>query len=61
MRMVTGDNVNTARSIATKCGILQPHDNFLVLDGREFNQRIGKNPDEKVSRRRFILLDASCC
>jgi len=48
VRMVTGDNVNTARSIATKCGILQPNDNFLVLDGREFNQRIRKNPDEKV-------------
>ena len=46
--MVTGDNVNTARSIATKCGILQPNDNFLVLDGREFNQRIRKNPDEEV-------------
>jgi len=51
VRMVTGDNVNTARSIATKCGILQPNDNFLVLDGRQFNQRIRKdplNPDEKV-------------
>ncbi|XP_062608894.1 plasma membrane calcium-transporting ATPase 2-like isoform X4 [Saccostrea cucullata] len=40
VRMVTGDNVNTARSIATKCGILTPHDNFLVLDGKEFNKRI---------------------
>lgn len=52
VRMVTGDNVNTARSIATKCGILQPNDNFLVLDGREFNQRICKisqTPDDKVS------------
>ena len=48
VRMVTGDNVNTARSIATKCGILQPNDKFLVLDGREFNARIRKNPDEEV-------------
>ncbi|XP_061187594.1 plasma membrane calcium-transporting ATPase 2-like isoform X2 [Saccostrea echinata] len=40
VRMVTGDNVNTARSIATKCGILTPHDHFLVLDGKEFNKRI---------------------
>jgi len=46
--MVTGDNVNTARSIATKCGILKPNDTFLVLDGREFNSRIRKNPDEEV-------------
>lgn len=38
--MVTGDNVNTARSIATKCGILTPNENFLVLDGKEFNKRI---------------------
>ena len=47
VRMVTGDNVNTARSIATKCGILQPNDKFLVLDGKEFNQRI-RNPDQEV-------------
>ncbi|XP_073816254.1 plasma membrane calcium-transporting ATPase 3-like [Musca autumnalis] len=40
VRMVTGDNVNTARSIATKCGILKPNDDFLILEGREFNRRI---------------------
>ena len=40
MRMVTGDNVNTARSIALKCGILQPNSEFLVLEGKEFNKRI---------------------
>ena len=40
MRMVTGDNVNTARSIALKCGILQANSEFLVLEGREFNKRI---------------------
>jgi hypothetical protein len=36
--MVTGDNVNTAKSIAYKCGILNDdeHD-ALVLEGREFN------------------------
>lgn len=38
--MVTGDNVNTARSIATKCGILHPNDNFLVLEGKQFNREI---------------------
>ena len=31
VRMVTGDNVNTARSIAIKCGIISPNDNFLYL------------------------------
>ncbi|XP_071961469.1 plasma membrane calcium-transporting ATPase 1-like isoform X2 [Antedon mediterranea] len=40
VRMVTGDNINTARSIATKCGILVPGDEFLVLDGKEFNRKI---------------------
>nr|XP_034836749.1 plasma membrane calcium-transporting ATPase 3 isoform X4 [Maniola hyperantus] len=40
VRMVTGDNVNTARSIAVKCGILKPSDDFLVLEGKEFNTRI---------------------
>jgi len=38
--MVTGDNINTARSIATKCGILKPGDDFLILEGKEFNRRI---------------------
>jgi len=40
VRMVTGDNVNTARSIAYKCGILKPSDDFLILEGKEFNRRI---------------------
>lgn len=40
VRMVTGDNVNTARSIATKCGIFKPGEDWLVLEGKEFNQRI---------------------
>ena len=40
VRMVTGDNVNTARSIALKCGILEAGSEFLVLEGKEFNKRI---------------------
>lgn len=40
VRMVTGDNINTARSIATSCGILKPGSDFLALEGKEFNQRI---------------------
>ena len=40
VRMVTGDNVATARSIATKCGILTPGKDFLVIDGKEFNRKI---------------------
>uniref|UniRef100_A0A3Q2X5V7 Calcium-transporting ATPase n=1 Tax=Haplochromis burtoni TaxID=8153 RepID=A0A3Q2X5V7_HAPBU len=40
VRMVTGDNINTARAIAIKCGILHPGDDFLCLEGKEFNRRI---------------------
>ncbi|XP_070149502.1 plasma membrane calcium-transporting ATPase 2 isoform X10 [Polyergus mexicanus] len=40
VRMVTGDNINTARSIALKCGILKPNEDFLILEGKEFNRRI---------------------
>ncbi|XP_012275643.1 plasma membrane calcium-transporting ATPase 2 isoform X3 [Orussus abietinus] len=40
VRMVTGDNINTARSIAIKCGIVKPNEDFLILEGKEFNRRI---------------------
>lgn len=40
VRMVTGDNLNTARSIAIKCGIVKPNEDFLILEGKEFNRRI---------------------
>jgi len=52
--MVTGDNVNTARSIATKCGILRPGDESLVLDGREFNQKIRETPEGPVRQFREL-------
>lgn len=48
VRMVTGDNVNTARSIAIKCGILKPTDDFLILEGKEFNKRI-RDTDGEVN------------
>ena len=44
MRMVTGDNVDTARAIAMKCGIIsiddQGKEKDRVMDGKEFNRRI---------------------
>jgi P-type Ca2+ transporter type 2B len=49
VRMVTGDNINTARSIALKCGIIQPQDSFLVLDGKNFNRRI-RDENGKVTK-----------
>ena len=49
VRMVTGDNINTARAIATKCGIIKPDDNFLVLEGKDFNKRIRDPMTNEVS------------
>ncbi|XP_019754759.1 plasma membrane calcium-transporting ATPase 2 isoform X3 [Dendroctonus ponderosae] len=46
VRMVTGDNINTARSIATKCGIIKPNEDFLILEGKEFNKRIRDSSGE---------------
>lgn len=53
VRMVTGDNVNTARSIALKCGILQAGENFLVLEGKEFNRRIRDKVSGRVRQELF--------
>lgn len=65
VRMVTGDNINTARSIATKCGILKPGDDGLVLDSKQFNERI-HDEESKVSQRQGdlcgdVLLDVKRC
>lgn len=46
MRMVTGDNINTARAIAAKCGIIHPGDDFLCMEGKEFNRRIRNEKGE---------------
>lgn len=40
VRMITGDNVNTARAIAIQCRIIKPGEDFLVLEGRDFNERL---------------------
>ncbi|XP_074533206.1 plasma membrane calcium-transporting ATPase 1-like [Halichoeres trimaculatus] len=52
VRMVTGDNINTARAIAIKCGILQPGDDFLCMEGKEFNRRI-RNPMGEIEQERI--------
>ena len=40
VRMVTGDNVDTARAIAIKCGILNATEDFLVMEGEDFSKRV---------------------
>ncbi|XP_023271876.1 plasma membrane calcium-transporting ATPase 1-like isoform X1 [Seriola lalandi dorsalis] len=51
VRMVTGDNINTARAIATKCGILLPGEDFLCMEGKEFNQQIRNDKGEVEQER----------
>uniref|UniRef100_A0A1I8B453 Cation_ATPase_C domain-containing protein n=1 Tax=Meloidogyne hapla TaxID=6305 RepID=A0A1I8B453_MELHA len=55
VRMVTGDNINTARSIATSCGILKPGEDFIALEGKDFNERI-RNEDGEVVQEKLDLI-----
>lgn len=52
VRMITGDNINTATSIAIKCGIIKPSDDYLILESNEFNKRIR---DESGQIRQHLL------
>uniref|UniRef100_A0AAY4CYB9 Calcium-transporting ATPase n=1 Tax=Denticeps clupeoides TaxID=299321 RepID=A0AAY4CYB9_9TELE len=52
VRMVTGDNINTARAIAAKCGIIQPGEDFLCLEGKDFNRRI-RNEKGEIEQERI--------
>jgi len=54
--MVTGDNVNTARSIATKCGIIRPSQDFLVMEGPDFNRRVKADPNLPVTRSLSMII-----
>ncbi|CAF4120956.1 unnamed protein product, partial [Rotaria sordida] len=53
VRMITGDNINTARSTALKCGIILHNDNALVLESKEFNRRIRSKSDGEVEQNLF--------
>lgn len=46
VRMVTGDNITTARAIATECGILQAGEDTIVMEGPKFRQL----NDEEMNR-----------
>ncbi|XP_042195743.1 plasma membrane calcium-transporting ATPase 2 isoform X2 [Callorhinchus milii] len=52
VRMVTGDNINTARAIAIKCGIIHPGEDFLCLEGKDFNRRI-RNEKGEIEQERI--------
>jgi Ca2+-transporting ATPase len=58
VRMVTGDNINTARAIAVDCGILTGDENEIVMEGPEFRKL---NPFElkRIVPRLFVLARSS--
>ena len=42
VRMVTGDNIDTARAIAKSCGLIDANDaNALVIEGPKFIELTG--------------------
>ncbi|KAL1981086.1 hypothetical protein VTN96DRAFT_3069 [Rasamsonia emersonii] len=53
VRMVTGDNILTAKAIAEECGIISSPDD-VVLEGREFRQLSESQRDEITPRLKVI-------
>ena len=41
VRMVTGDNIVTARAIATEIGLIKENDDSIAMEGTEFNKLVG--------------------
>ncbi len=54
VRMVTGDNVITARAIATDCGILRKDEDGLVMEGPKFRQLSEEEMDKALPRLRVL-------
>ena len=57
VRMVTGDNVLTAQSIALKCGIIKPGDGSLVVEEEEFNRLIRDKSGQVCALSFFVTLE----
>ncbi|XP_074592767.1 LOW QUALITY PROTEIN: calcium-transporting ATPase 7, plasma membrane-type-like [Curcuma longa] len=55
VKMITGDNVFTARAIAVECGIIKPEDSdALVVEGQEFRNYSPEERMKKVDRIRVM-------
>lgn len=52
VRMVTGDNVTTAKSIARKCGLIQDGDGSIVIEGPQFRKRVVR-ADGEINQAEF--------
>ena len=56
MRMVTGDNVNTATAIATKCGILDADSDYVVMEGKAFNAAVRDDQGKIIQDKVFVIV-----
>ncbi|KAL6240788.1 plasma membrane calcium [Rhinocladiella similis] len=54
VRMVTGDNVTTARAIALDCGILHSDEPSAVMEGPKFRQLSDKEMDAALPKLRVL-------
>ncbi|OCT53861.1 Calcium-transporting ATPase 2 [Cladophialophora carrionii] len=54
VRMVTGDNVTTARAIASDCGILRKDEDGIVMEGPKFRQLSNEEMDNILPRLRVL-------
>lgn len=52
VRMVTGDNMTTAKAIATDCGIMTP--DALIMEGPEFRQLSDADRNEAIPKLRVL-------
>ncbi|KAF5982581.1 Ca2+-transporting ATPase [Fusarium coicis] len=48
VRMVTGDNIQTASAIASECGIFRPHEGGIAMEGPEFRRLPPEELKQKV-------------
>ena len=56
VRMVTGDNVNTATAIATKCGILDADSDYVVMEGKAFNAAVRDDQGKIIQDKVFVIV-----
>lgn len=54
VRMVTGDNVNTARAISLNCGILTPDSPYTVMEGPAFRKLTVEQLREAIPNLRVL-------
>ncbi|XP_062101804.1 calcium-transporting ATPase 12, plasma membrane-type-like isoform X2 [Humulus lupulus] len=57
IKLITGDNIFTAKAIATECGILEPHDQQIdgeVIEGAEFRNYTDEQRMKKIDNIRVM-------